>query len=277
MSNPFERGRSVEDINHAIHRIVGDDYPLLGLLSELMSAVERDTRKELTADPGGLRAVDGLIAAIEKQRAHLGWMTLAEAFSVIAEYRAALTPEATAPECTCGPDETDGHALGCPMLGAPEAAAPTDEERRAFKQSELEAARNLFARTADSGGLDVERLAQAIRTAEVRSQMHAESLGAVPAEDGPLPDWYRAYAADVAREYFALTPEATAPGLTEAWAEAEGVVYWDWAIRLTRLVKGGYRAEAIAGDEVKVYTVASDPDAALRELSDVITESHVND
>jgi hypothetical protein len=73
------------------------------------------------------------------------------------------------------------------------------------------------------------------------------------------------------------TPEATAPGLTEAWAEAEGVVYWDWAIRLTRLVKGGYRAEAIAGDEVKVYTVASDPDAALRELSDVITESHVND
>jgi len=77
----------------------------------------------------------------------------------------------------------------------------------------------------------------------------------------------------------ALTPEATAPepGLSEAWAEAEGVVFWDWTLRLTRLVQGGYRAEAIAGDEVKVYTVASDPDAALRELSDVITESHVND
>jgi hypothetical protein len=38
--------------------------------------------------------------------------------------RRALTPEATAPRCTCGPDETDGHALGCPMLGGPEATAP---------------------------------------------------------------------------------------------------------------------------------------------------------
>jgi hypothetical protein len=49
--------------------------------------------------------------------------------------------------------------------------------------------------------LDVERLAQAIRTAELRSQMAAESMGALPAETGPMPDWYRAYAADVAREY----------------------------------------------------------------------------
>jgi hypothetical protein len=28
---------------------------------------------------------------------------------------------------------------------------------------------------------------------------------------------------------------------------------------------------------VKVYVVAATPDGALRELSDVITESHVND
>lgn len=49
--------------------------------------------------------------------------------------------------------------------------------------------------------LTVERLARAIRTAEVASQMRAESLGAVPADNGPLPDWYRAYAAEVATEY----------------------------------------------------------------------------
>lgn len=74
----------------------------------------------------------------------------------------------------------------------------------------------------------------------------------------------------------ALRP-ATPGALDAAWAEASDVVAWDWTLRLTRLVKGGYRAEAINGNKVEVYTVASDPDDALRELSDIITESHVND
>lgn len=58
-----------------------------------------------------------------------------------------------------------------------------------------------FAAGQRSVVLDEERLARAIRTAELRSQMDAERMGAVPAPDGPLPDWYRAYAAEVAREY----------------------------------------------------------------------------
>jgi hypothetical protein len=116
-------------------------------------------------------------------------------------------------------------------------------------------------RTADPGGL-------------------REAVEALPSfrdrEDRPWPWVNRRAVLDII-DAIVPTPEATAPGLDAAWAEAEDVVYWDWTLRLTRLVKGGYRAEAIAGDEVKVYTVASDPDAALRELSDVITESHVND
>ena len=49
--------------------------------------------------------------------------------------------------------------------------------------------------------LDVERLARAIRYTELRTQMEAQRLGAVPAESGPMPEWYLAYAADVARAY----------------------------------------------------------------------------
>jgi 2-hydroxychromene-2-carboxylate isomerase len=66
-----------------------------------------------------------------------------------------------------------------------------------------------FTPAAPAEGLDVERLARAIRTAEVRSQMGAQRMGAVPPDDGPLPDWYRAYAEDVAREYAALKRRPT--------------------------------------------------------------------
>jgi hypothetical protein len=66
-------------------------------------------------------------------------------------------------------------------------------------------------------------------------------------------------------------------GLREALAEAEGVLTDGWALRLTSRPTAGYRAEALYNDKVKVYVVAATPDGALRELSDVITESHVND
>jgi len=67
----------------------------------------------------------------------------------------------------------------------------------------------LLQPAAPAEGLDVELLARAIRTAEVRSQMGAQRMGAVPPDDGPLPDWYRAYAEDVAREYAALKRRPT--------------------------------------------------------------------
>jgi hypothetical protein len=70
---------------------------------------------------------------------------------------------------------------------------------------------------------------------------------------------------------------APSDGLREALAEAEGVLTDGWALRLTSRPTAGYRAEALYNDKVKVYVVAATPDGALRELSDVITESHVND
>jgi hypothetical protein len=74
----------------------------------------------------------------------------------------------------------------------------------------------------------------------------------------------------------ASVPEA-APGLREALDEIESVLSDGWALRLTSRPTAGYRAEALYNDKVKVYVVAATPDGALRELSDVITESHVND
>jgi hypothetical protein len=86
---------------------------------------------------------------------------------------------------------------------------------------------------------------------------------------------------DIVREFVKGTPEASsvAPsdGLREALAEAEGVLTDGWALRLTSRPTAGYRAEALYNDKVKVYVVAATPDGALRELSDVITESHIND
>jgi hypothetical protein len=70
---------------------------------------------------------------------------------------------------------------------------------------------------------------------------------------------------------------ASSDGLREALAEAEGVLTDGWALRLTSRPTAGYRAEALYNDKVKVYVVAATPDGALRELSDVITESHIND
>ena len=73
------------------------------------------------ADPGGLRRLHEDIrqdmVLSDKGRVSVD-------LNIWNRLMAALTPEATAPTCTCGPDETDGHALGCPMLGAPEATAP---------------------------------------------------------------------------------------------------------------------------------------------------------
>jgi hypothetical protein len=144
---------------------------------------------------------------------------------------------------------------------------------------------------------DTDRLAAIVRAADpdcftqsgiVAARLLAAGLR-LPAEpEAPDPYCYRAFGGTHcvthnvefpidAAKCPASVPVAVTPGLSEAWAEAEGVVFWDWTLRLTRLVKGGYRAEAVTGDEVKAYGVASDPDAALRELTDVITESHVND
>jgi hypothetical protein len=47
--NPFASDRSIEDIRHAIHDLTGDDYILLGRMSELEAAVERDVLDALEA------------------------------------------------------------------------------------------------------------------------------------------------------------------------------------------------------------------------------------
>lgn len=102
-------------------------------------------------------------------------------------------------------------------------------------------------------GLDVERLARAIRGA---------ALGAVPADDGPMPDWYRAYAADVAREYAALSGDTTSE--TDGFVDREPP---DWVAAATRGYQAGRKdgCACICGHEFERHECASciGPCAAL--------------
>lgn len=100
----------------------------------------------------------------------------------------------SAPRTEAGRELLDGFA---PM---PRPEAPELHRRSAMgRRTKLEAA--ILAIEAEAGALDAERLAMAIRTAEIRSQMEAERAGAVPAEPAPEPAFYRVYAVKVAREY----------------------------------------------------------------------------
>lgn len=47
-ANPFERGRTQRQILDDISDNVGEDYPLLGLISELIGAIERDMLSKLS-------------------------------------------------------------------------------------------------------------------------------------------------------------------------------------------------------------------------------------
>lgn len=111
----------------------------------------------------------------------------------------------TCPEC--------GHPhLPASDMTAPDPAPPCDDcghpgwDHFATKGCHC-GCQERFYPAPDPAPLDVERLARAIRTAELRSQMEAEKLGAVPAEVGPSPTWYLAYAAAVAAEYALAAPD----------------------------------------------------------------------
>lgn len=118
-------------------------------------------------------------------------------------------------DCDCVP----GHRCDCwDYRNAPDAglrADPNDllalcdaadkDGRHTVQTSTIRAwVRAALASSPAPAGLDVERLAKALRAAE---QMNTDRLGIKgPADEGPPPEWYLGYAAATAHWYAATRP-----------------------------------------------------------------------